>query len=403
MRRRPHPALRRATFAGAIVLLAAAAAVVYFSGEMIDPPRPRISESARPVLGVTVRDDDEGGVRVVRAVAPAADAGIRPGDRIVRVDGEEILDRGDLASRVREAGAGRVLTIEARRGDGGVLADVTVAERPVSPADQGLPWEEVAFTGADGLVVRGWFVPPASGGAEAPPFPAVAYGHGNASDRTHFLSLAWDVHAAGIGQLLIDFSGRGESEGEVITLGAREARDLRASLDTLASRPGVDPRRLGIVGRSMGAVAAILEAEEDERVIALVLDSPFADLPRIVDEEARRRLPGIGPLLVPAVLRVAGWRAGYDPWSVRPVDSIARVHAPTLLIHGTEDDVVDPAHARDLARAAGGPLRLRMVDGVGHNDVRPDEVNDEIVGFLRQHLVVARGVEPSANAGLLPH
>jgi acetyl esterase/lipase len=42
---------------------------------------------------------------------------------------------------------------------------------------------------------------------------------------------------------------------------------------------------------------------------------------------------------------------------------------PALLLHGRDDDTVSPDNSRSLAaalRAAGGDVRLRLYDGVGH-------------------------------------
>src|SRR5262249_18550454 len=149
---------------------------------------------------------------------------------------------------------GEMLRIEARRGGPGagetaVLADVRVSVRKPSPADEGLPYEEGSFRDGEGLILRGGFVPAMGGGGGGP--PGIAWGHGNASDRRQWMGVAVAVHEAGIGQLLFDFTGRGDSDGDVITLGAHEASDLRAALDALAARGDVDPLRLAVGGKSM--------------------------------------------------------------------------------------------------------------------------------------------------------
>ena len=71
---------------GFVVLAAPTAALLYLSEAMIAPPRPRVSESKRPTIGLTLRTDD-GVVRVVAAAGPAAEAGLRKGDRISTIDG----------------------------------------------------------------------------------------------------------------------------------------------------------------------------------------------------------------------------------------------------------------------------------------------------------------------------
>lgn len=377
----------RVVIAALTVLLAAAAGVVWLSQWMVAPPRPRVSESERPVLGLVLRDRPGDGVEVVRAVPPARTAGLRPGDRIERVDDRPLRDAAELTRRVAEAGPGTRLTIRASRpGDGGarglVLVDVEPVPRRVSPADEDLPFEEVEIPGRNGVVLRGWYVPPPVERGRA---PAVAYGHGNASDRRDWLPYARAVHDAGLGQLLFDFGGRGESDGDVISLGAHEAADLRAALEWLALRPEVDPNALALAGRSMGAAAAILAAADDSRVRALVLDSPFADLRTEADRAfAERHLPA--GILRPLVFAVAGWRAGFDPDAVRPVEAIARVRAPALLLHGTLDGVVPIADAEAIRAAAAAPVTFLPLEGLGHNDPRPPVIRERVAEYLARTL-----------------
>jgi alpha-beta hydrolase superfamily lysophospholipase len=43
---------------------------------------------------------------------------------------------------------------------------------------------------------------------------------------------------------------------------------------------------IALWGRSMGAVTALLHADRDPSIAGLVLDSPFSDLPKLVNELA---------------------------------------------------------------------------------------------------------------------
>ena len=368
-------------FAG-VLAAAVVALLLWLSQAMIAPPRPRIEGSERPTIGLTVRSAGDR-VVVARAAGASRTSGLRAGDRIVGIDDIDTPTAAELEERVRSRPDGSFVRIRARRGEDGVLAEVPVSIKKVSPEDQGLSYEDVAFRNADGLVLRGWFIPaPASAGGNA---PAIVYGHGNATDRRHWLPIAGAVHDAGFAQLLFDFTGRGESDGEVITLGFHEARDLRAGLDFLAARPEVDPLRLALAGRSMGAVAAIYEAADDARVKAVVLDSPYADLPALLGRAIHERhLPAF--LVRPLLMRFAGWRANYDPSSVRPVEVIRRVRAPILLLHGEADTVIPFDDAKALERAATGPLLLVPLPGLDHNTPRPPEYDARILAFLARSL-----------------
>ncbi len=372
---------------GFVAAAGAATALLFLSETMVAPPRPRVSESRRPTIGLSLRVD-QGVLRVSTATGPAAEAGLRKGDRITAIGGTAARSLPDVADVVAASSDGQILKIEARRGPQGgdetvILSDVTVVVRDISPADLGLPFEDVAFRNADGLTLRGWYLPPPPEGDGRA--PAIAYGHGNATDRRQWLPIAGAVHDAGFAQLLFDFTGRGESDGEVISLGAHEARDLRAALDALAARPEVDPLRLAVGGRSMGAAAALFLAAEDARVKAVVLDSPYADLSKLVDRTiAGYHIPPV--LLGPLLRKVAGWRAHYAPGSVRPIEAIRKVKAPILLFHGDRDTLIPYDDALAFKAAAGGPLTLVTLTGLDHNTPRPSSYEERIVSFLEQTL-----------------
>ncbi|HEX5043260.1 MAG TPA: CocE/NonD family hydrolase [Candidatus Polarisedimenticolaceae bacterium] len=361
-----------------LVLLACAWAgmVAWLSQQMVMPPRPRISQSARAFLGAALRDTARGPV-VATVVPPASTAGLRAGDRLVSLDGRPLQSAAALTEAVDAGGPGATLRLEARRGEDGVLVDVTLEERPVSPADLGLAFRDVAFPDPWKLTLRGWYLPPPPGTLA----PAVVFGHGNAADRRHGLDLAWELHRRGFALLLLDFAGRGESDGEVITLGAREAGDLGAALDWLRAQPGVDRTRLCLAGRSMGAAAALLCAAARPEVRAVASDSAYADLGEVVDDALRAR--NVPPWLFrPALFAVAGFRAGYRPAEVKPVLAVARTQARLRLAHGTADREVLFRHAEELKEAAGLRATLVPLPGLGHNDARSPEEAAAVARFL---------------------
>jgi dipeptidyl aminopeptidase/acylaminoacyl peptidase len=369
--------------------IAAGAGLLWMSQMLVAPPRPRISDSKRPTIGLTMADE-KGRVRILSAAGPARQAGLHDGDTITAIGEETSPSLAAVTDRIGRAREGDVVRIEARRlGPGGaetgILADVKVESRAISPKDAGLAFEDVSFRNADGLTLRGWYLPP-----RAPQDARRhAYGHGNASDRRHWLPVASPVHDAGIAQLLFDFTGRGESDGEVISMGFHESRDLRAALDFLAARPEVDPLRLAIGGRSMGAAAALFLAADDARVKALVLDSPYADLTEVVD----RALASYStPLLIfrPPLLAVAGWRAHYAPDSVRPIDAVRKIKAPILLFHGDRDAIVPYSDAARFRSLAAGPLTLVTLTGLDHNSPRPADYARRIAAFLTQTMPPTR-------------
>lgn len=76
---------------------------------------------ARPWLGITIQnteDESNGGVEVVGVTegAPAAEAGVREGDRIVAIDGVRVEDVDGLADAIFSKGLGKKATLVLARG-----------------------------------------------------------------------------------------------------------------------------------------------------------------------------------------------------------------------------------------------------------------------------------------------
>ena len=63
---------------------------------------------------------------------------------------------------------------------------------------------------------------------------------------------------------------------------------------------------------------------------------------------------------------------------------LPRISAPTLVLHGSADPMLPPAHGRDLARRIGG-ARLQEIPGWGHD--LPDALMPQLAKLLADHLL----------------
>jgi pimeloyl-ACP methyl ester carboxylesterase len=70
-----------------------------------------------------------------------------------------------------------------------------------------------------------------------------------------------------------------------------------------------------------------------------------------------------------------------------PFDSAgfaATIQIPALIVAAQNDRVIPPAHAERLANAWSGERQLRVLQGVGHNDV---EQHPEYFALINQFLL----------------
>lgn len=123
--------------------------------------------------------------------------------------------------------------------------------------------------------------------------PCVVYMHGNAGCRLEAEEYAPALLTSGINLFAFDFSGCGQSEGEWVTLGWKERKDLAAVLAYLQGLGSVS--KIGLWGRSMGAATSVMFMSENiDTVNAAVLDSGFSSCVEIANHIASNQF-GIPP------------------------------------------------------------------------------------------------------------
>ncbi|MCP3144655.1 alpha/beta hydrolase [Pyxidicoccus xibeiensis] len=270
---------------------------------------------------------------------------------------------GALLLVVLAAGGYRVVS-GYRIGQGLLHPPQVRAERPAATGElAGL--EDVAFTTADGLTLRGWYVPSRNRAA-------VVLVHGFAGNRAQLLFEARALAGAGFGVLVFDSRAHGESDGDRVTWGDGERRDVTAALDFVSARPDVDPARLGLFGFSMGGTTALLVASADPRVKAVAAAGAYPALEADVYSGYGRW----GALSAEPVLWTLR-RAGVDVDAVRPIDGMCRLQGrPLLLINGDVDPDAPAKLQASLFRSACEPKALWVVEGAGHGEyakVAPEE------------------------------
>lgn len=169
--------------------------------------------------------------------------------------------------------------------------------------------------------------------------------------------------------VMVDLRGHGRSEGDYITFGARESKDLVQVVDEL-ERLELIEGPLGVWGVSMGAATAIQYAGRDSRVQTVVAVAPFSSLRKIVPEVIRRFLPGlertISPEEMTRLIDEAAAEGGFDPDEADTIAAAQRTDAPILILHGNWDLIVPVEHGRAIHEASPDNTELVELDFAGH-------------------------------------
>lgn len=220
--------------------------------------------------------------------------------------------------------------------------------------------QAVVFPDAKGSPIHAWFIAGTKGEG------AVLLLHGVRADRRAMLNRARFLNAAGYAVLLIDFQAAGESPGEAITFGYREANDVKASLRYLHQH--LHGERVGIIGTSMGGAATIL-AEPDVDADAVVLEQVYPTIRQATEDRLAIHLGSMGPWLAPFLLATLHPHLGINSDQLRPIDHIGQLTMPKLLIVGDRDRDTTIAESYAMFHAAKEPKALWVVHGARHVDL----------------------------------
>ncbi|MCR9246090.1 MAG: alpha/beta hydrolase [bacterium] len=180
--------------------------------------------------------------------------------------------------------------------------------------------EAVAATTHDGLEVRAWLV-------RRSEHRIVILLAGLGGNRTSNLGVAGSYLARGWSVLLPDLRGTGESAGDRIGFGYPERLDLLAWLQ-LARRRGF--QEIGLHGQSLGAATITYAWQQVEGASAI----------------------------------------GADIATLRPIDRVASIRCPTLVLAGDQDPYARPDETRALFAACGARRKqLTWIRGGRHENL----------------------------------
>lgn len=237
----------------------------------------------------------------------------------------------------------------------------------------------VSFTTSDHLTLRGWYLPSRN-------HAAVLLTHGFGENRMQMLFEARLLARHGYGVLLFDWRGQGQSDGDRVTWGDLERRDLTAAIDFVTQKPNVDRHRIGAIGFSMGASVVAEVAGVDPRLAAIAIEGIDPSLEEELRSDEFHKWGPISAMSAVWTMR----RAGVDISAVRPVDHLRTISPrPILLIDGDKNDVPLPM-MKQMLQASGQPIEYWLVKGAGHGEyarVAPKEYADRLLRLFDQALL----------------
>lgn len=267
------------------------------------------------------------------------------------------------------------------------LRQTFLPKQPIlqQPEEFGLSAVTVAFQATDGFMLEGWTI------VSNPTQPWIILCHGLGTNRANVLEIAARLAKQGFNLFLFDFRGHGGSDGRTTSFGWQEQRDLEGALAFLGQQPDIPAKPYGIYGISLGGSVALMVAAQDERIGAVVVDSPYDNLEDTLGHHLKLlypvlpRVPFLWFVTVTYRLRFGVW-----PRRVSPREAVSVLSPrPLLLIQGEQDPRMPLESAQRLFENAGEPKEMWVVPGAEHLGafhLNPDDYSYRLTEFYRTYL-----------------
>ncbi|TRZ12855.1 hypothetical protein HGM15179_014268 [Zosterops borbonicus] len=226
----------------------------------------------------------------------------------------------------------------------------------------------------------------------------VLFSHGNAVDlgqmSSFYIGLGTRINC---NIFSYDYSGYGVSTGKPSERNLYS--DIDAAWQALRTRYGISPENIILYGQSIGTVPTVDLASRYE-CAAIVLHSPLTSGMRVAFPDTKKtywfdafpkgRFEGrrSGNVLFPVLTPLSSL------FPIHPfgsIEKISKITSPVLIIHGTEDEVIDFSHGLALFERCPKAVEPLWVDGAGHNDIELySQYLERLRKFISQELASQR-------------
>ncbi len=247
---------------------------------------------------------------------------------------------------------------------------------------------------SSGVETTGIYVHPAE-----PTHRAVILCHGFLSNKNSHTNLRVTelLIPKHIATLRFDWFGMGDSAESFSRISIKTCTEqLDAAFRFLIERHITS---VGVVGSSFGGFIALICASKHPHLQALGLKCPVIDFPEVLrlefGENAFERwkrtdqipniLKGKDPIFLPyTFFEECRTYCGYD--------AAANVRVPTLIVHGTRDELIPSHQIGRLLYSLQVPKQIKLIEGANHQFGRPEDfrlMTVHLAEWMQEHLSLA--------------
>ena len=208
--------------------------------------------------------------------------------------------------------------------------------------------------------------------------------HGYGRDGTFAYDYAEEYLKRGWNVLVPDLRAAGHSEGEFITMGALESRDV---FDWAKKISDAHPdAKIVLHGVSMGAATVLMTAAlEPKNLVAVVEDCGYTSAYEMFAAQLKKIFSLPEYPVMPCANLVCKFNTGVKISDAAPINVVDKIKVPVLFIHGDADGLVPFEMMEKLFDACTSPKEKFVVSGAGHADCKkmnPTAYFDKVFKFL---------------------
>ncbi|MBI2613706.1 MAG: alpha/beta hydrolase [Candidatus Levybacteria bacterium] len=236
---------------------------------------------------------------------------------------------------------------------------------------------------SDGLKISSWFMPVKN--PKAVLILVDGYKETN-EDKIRMFGHAEYLRKAGYSTLLLDLRSFGESEGDKITFGINEWKEVEAAYDYMKALTENKNKKIGFLGISMGGVISIITKGVTGKGDFIIASTPYANFDSLFNFRIRKRgLPSF--LFLPFLKLAAILELGFDYEQYSPLNMIKKIHVPILITSAKKDLKVNSTDAKTLYDAANKPTEYWKAD-TSHRIFKdnPEEFKKTVLSFLEKYV-----------------
>ena len=191
--------------------------------------------------------------------------------------------------------------------------------------------------------------------------------HGYRSSAKHDFSCAVKMYYdMGFNILLVDQRSHGLSEGQLITFGVKECRDVITWIEFVNKKYG--PKKIVLSGLSMGATTVLLslQYEMPTNVKCIIADCGFTSPVDIIKKVAKQVFKIDADFFIPIFDFLCKVFGKFSIKGISTVDTVKNSSLPVLLIHGKDDNFVPVEMSQSVFESSNGNAQLLVVDKADH-------------------------------------